>query len=74
MCARGDATCRVCHKHSGDPSRLGLPLLLEALRQQPGRPAIQVGMLPMDYTKLGRVSTIQHFNEMMSGAGGDLLQ
>jgi len=73
MCARGDLACGVCHKPSGDPRRIGLPLLLVALRQQPNRPAVEVGTAPVNWDRLERVSTNNLFDEMAAGTGGDLL-
>ena len=79
MVARGETTCRACHKYSGEPSRLGLPLILEALKQQTcgsgqpphvcKRPRIAVDAVPMDYEALAKVSTACVMNEMAQGLG-----
>ena len=74
MCARGDTTCRVCHKHAGDPNKLGLPLLLVALSKQPTRPAVEVGTAPVRWDRLEGVATNHFFDKMAAGIGGDLLQ
>ena len=80
MCARGELACRECHKHAGDPARIGLPLILTALDQQRKRPRVEVNAESIDWTKLqaGRhgaeLSCAHHFNQLADGLGGQVLQ
>ena len=48
MCARDELACRECHKHAGDPARIGLPLILTALDQQRKRPRVEVNAESID--------------------------
>ena len=80
MCARGERACRECHKHAGDPSKIGLPLILTALEQQHKRPRVEVDAKPVDWTKLqadkhgAEISTAYLFNQLATGLGGDVVQ
>ena len=80
MCARGERACRECHKHAGDPAKIGLPLLLTALEQQHKRPRVAVDAAPMDWTTLqagkhgAEIDTGHLFNQLAIGLGGDVVQ